>query len=1064
MSEERLAGIETRIEDLVGNVDTLLNFIHVVMERFLNHDPRRQPPPFRGRGRGRGISMGSGRRQPHHDPHEEAISESDDSRMEEGIYDAIDKDVKVDIPDFQGSLNPEDLLDWLRSVERVLSLKIMMKEKLLKLPSSKLRAMHLFGMRLTLQCEVTEKPKQNIARFVEGLDPKIASRVIMQQVWSFDEAFNLALGVEKLGKVKPETPKFPTRTTFKTYTGVKITKTPKPATQPTADKGKAPMYPKTNLPLSRDKVKCFQCQGFGHFKKVCPSNRALTAMEIEEWEREGLVEYEEEEKLVPTEMEAEGETEQGQVMAHPDTRHGLVLWRVKHSEPAPLEADQRYMIFRSRCTIQGRVCNLIIDGGSYTNVASTIIVSKLSLPTQEHPSPYKLRWLNKGSEVRVDKQCIVPFSIVKVYKDEVLCDMVPMDACHLLLDRPWEFDRNTTHHGKENVYVFKHNGKRVTMTPLPPNHRGYGSPNMPEEVNGVLFLSEAAKIKELREEQPVLFLPSREINTKETNDVPTEVQPLILMYKEFCPNELPNGLPPLRGIEHNINLVPGYVLPNRLAYRYDPTATKELHHQIEELMTTRFVRESLSPCAVPALLVPKKDVTWRMCTNRRAINNITVKYRFPIPRLDDMLDELSGARIFSNIDLRQGYHQVRIREGDEWKTAFKTKHGLYEWLVMPFGLSNAPSTFMSLIIEVLRPCLRKFVVVYFDDILFYNSSPSEHLLHLEAIFKILREQKLYGKLEKCTFMVNEVAFLGYIISGRGISVYQEKIKAMQTWPVPQSITKSFEKIKKLMCETPILMLPDFEQLFEVECDASGVGIGTILIQGQRPVAYFSEKLNGAKLKYLTYDKEFYAIIRALTHWSHYLKHKPFVMHSDHEALKYINSQHKLSHRHAKWVEFRQAYNFSSKYKEGKQNVVADALSRRHSLLTVISNKVLGFEFMKDIYKEYPDISEEWIVLTEGGSTVMFRQSLEGAQHVRKPRSPSKQDPTLHCLSHDKPWENISLDFIVALPWTQRGKDSIMVVVDRFSKMAHFIACNKTEDAASIAELYLKEIVKTPWDS
>ncbi|XP_074317993.1 uncharacterized protein LOC141654773 [Silene latifolia] len=924
MSEERLAGMEAKMDQLTNLVNVTLEAVNTVMANIPTPE-RGRPPPYRGRGRGRGI-LGAGRGQPHHE--EELNSDSEESMMEEGNYLARDKDVKVEIPDFHGSLNPEDLLDWLRSVERVFEFKNYDDKKAFKVAILKLKgyaSLWYENMKhqrirdgkepvrswLKLKKKLKEKfiakdYTQDIfikltqlkqEQFIEGLDPKIASKVRMQQVWSFDEAVNLALRIEKLGKIKPATPKFPTRTTFKPYTGVKITEVPKLVTQPTVDKGKAPMYPKPNPPLSRDKIKCFQCQGFGHFKKDCPSNRALTAMEIEEWEREGLVEYEEEETLVPIGMETERETDQGQVVAHPDTGHNLVLWRVMHSQPAPLEADQRSMIFRSRCTVQGRVCNLIIDGGSCTNVASTIMVSKLSLPTQEHPNPYKLRWLSKGSEVRVDKQCIVPFSIGKVYKDEVLCDVVPMDACHLLLGRPWEFDRNTTHQGKENVYVFKHNGKRVTLTPLPPNQWGYGSPNMPEEVNGVLFLSEAAMIKELRQEQPVLFLLSRETNTEWNKDVPAEVQPLIKKYKEVFPAELPSGLPPLRGIEHHIDLVPGSVLPNRPAYRCDPTTTKELQHQIEELMTKGFVRESLSPCAVPALLVPKKDGSWRMCTDSRAINNITVKYRFPIPRLDDMLDELSGAQVFSKIDLRQGYHQ-----------------------------------------------------------------------------------KLYGKLEKCTFMVNEVAFLGYIISGRGISVDQEKIQAMQTWPVPQTITEvrgfhglasfyrrfiknfssivapitecmrkgdfqwtetaqqSFEKIKKLMCEAPILKLPDFEQLFEVECDASGVGIGAVLIQGQRPVAYFSEKLNGAKLKYSTYDKEFYAIIRALTHWSHYLKPKPFVLHSDHEALKYINGQHKLSHRHAKWVEFLQAFNFSSKYKEGKQNVVADALSRRHSLLTVMSNK------------------------------------------------------------------------------------------------------------------------------
>uniref|UniRef100_A0A2N9II81 CCHC-type domain-containing protein n=1 Tax=Fagus sylvatica TaxID=28930 RepID=A0A2N9II81_FAGSY len=348
-------------------------------------------------------------------------------------------------------------------------------------------------------------------------------------------------------------------------------------------------------------------------------------------------------------------------------------------------------------------------------------------------------------------------------------------------------------------------------------------------------------------------------------------------YEDVFPNDVPSGLPPIRGIEHQIDFVPGATIPNRPAYRSNPEETKELQRQVEELLAKGHVRESMSPCAVPVLLVPKKDGTWRMCVDCRAINNITVKYRHPIPRLDDMLDELHGSCIFTKIDLKSGYHQIRMKEGDEWKTAFKTKYGLYEWLVMPFGLTNAPSTFMRLMNHALRAFLGRFVMVYFDDILVYSKNLDEHIEHLHCVLAVLRKEKLYANLKKCSFCLDKVVFLGYVVSAKGIAVDEEKVKAIKEWPTPKSITedkkfsceqdRAFIEIKERLCGAPLLALPDFSKTFEIECDASGIA-----------------------LNYPTYDKELYALVRALETWQHYLWPKEFVIHTDHESLKHLKGQ------------------------------------------------------------------------------------------------------------------------------------------------------------------------------
>jgi hypothetical protein len=319
------------------------------------------------------------------------------------------------------------------------------------------------------------------------------------------------------------------------------------------------------------------------------------------------------------------------------------------------------------------------------------------------------------------------------------------------------------------------------------------------------------------------------------------------------------------------------------------------------------VRESLSPCVVLTVLSPKKDRGWRMCTDSRVINNITIRYRFPLPRMDDLMDCLSGAKYFSKIDLKSGYHQIRVREGGEWKTTFKTNKGLYEWIVMLFVLTNASSTFMRLMNEVLREFIEKFVIVYLDDILVFSKTVAEHLKHLATVM-----HKLLINMKKSSFTKTKLIYLGFFISADELRMDPDKVEVIKNWPSSKNIfevrsfhglasfyrkfirnfngisapmmdtvkkrhnsfhwieeaKKSFNLLKRKIMEQPILVLSDFRKTFQVKCNASGFAIGAFLSQEDRPIAYFNEKLNEVKVKYSTYDKEVYAIIQALKKWRH----------------------------------------------------------------------------------------------------------------------------------------------------------------------------------------------------
>jgi hypothetical protein len=304
---------------------------------------------------------------------------------------------------------------------------------------------------------------------------------------------------------------------------------------------------------------------------------------------------------------------------------------------------QRTRLFRTTCKTKDRKCKVIMDNGSTDNLVSTEMVEKLELETTDHPSPYKVLWLQKGHRVSVTKQCLVEFKIGG-YNDKVLCDVIPMDVCHLLLGRPCQYDKNVVHYGRMNTYTLEKDGRTHRLLLIKDKEV-----NM-EVSNTILLMSGKELLTEMeKKEDPQFFVvrkPRIVLTSTRVDNLLDEIQELLEEFADIIMDELPHSLPPMRIVSHQIDLILGASLPNKAAYRLTPQENEEVKKQVHELLDKGLVRESLSPCVVPTVLSPKKDGGWRMCTDSRAINKITIRYRFPLPRMDDLMDCLSGENYF----------------------------------------------------------------------------------------------------------------------------------------------------------------------------------------------------------------------------------------------------------------------------------------------------------------------------------------------------------------------------------------------------------------------------------
>ncbi|KAL0202690.1 hypothetical protein M9458_000708, partial [Cirrhinus mrigala] len=583
-----------------------------------------------------------------------------------------------------------------------------------------------------------------------------------------------------------------------------------------------------------------------------------------------------------------------------------------------------------------------------------------------------------------------------------------------------------------------------------------------------------------------------------SNTIPVEYQDLIEAFSQARATQLP----PHRPGDCAIDLIPGSSPPRGRVYPLSQPESEAMNTYIQEELAKGFIHPSTSPASAGFFFVKKKDGGLCPCIDYRTLNDITIKYRYPLTLVPPALEQLRKAKIYTKLDLRSAYNLIRIREEDEWKTAFSTASGHYEYRVMPFGLANSPSFFQAFINEVFRDMLNRWVIVYIDDILIYSSSYAEHVQHL------------YAKEEKCEFHQERIAFLGYIISPEGVTMDERKVKAVRNWPRPTTLKElqrflgfanfyhrfirgfstvaaplssmikrgnfrltwsppaiqAFFDLRQRFTMAPILHHPDPDIPFLMEVDASSTGVGVVLSQRQGqppktyPCAYYSHKLTPAERNYDVGNRELLAIKLALEEWRHWLEgaQHPFSVLTDHKNLEYLRSAKVLNHHQARWALFFTRFHF--------QNTKADALSRIHEPDLTPHPRRLSYPL--------PSLWPQATLKIPRQPTVPITSSISDRGHTPFTQQPfwwpSLRPDTITFIRNcsvcnttkvphqlpagllqplpvpKHPWSHIAVDFITDLP-SSHGHTTILTVIDRFSKGCRLIPLPKLPTAMETAE-------------
>ena len=818
----------------------------------------------------------------------------------------------------------------------------------------------------------------------------------------------------------------------------------------------------------------------------------------------------------------------------------------------------------------------MVDSGATANFISKNLASKLRLRTE--PTSTKVHWVEGSSCSSVGKATLV-FSLLDKAR-VVPCIVLDM-TYDCVLGLPWLTSQRASTDWDSASLRFKDSQSSVSLLRRPIKMTTSSSASI-EVISSLQLRSVSPEdevflgvISALEGEEP---MPSKPRDSR--------VQKVLDEFKDVFPDDLPAHLPPKRTVDHKIELIEGATTPQRLTYRLSTAEQDELRRQLTDLLAKGHIRPSKSPYSSPVIFVRKKDGTLRMCVDYRGLNRITIRDRYPLPRIEELLDRLKGAKLFSKLDLRSGYNQVRVADGDIEKTAFGTRYGSYEFCVLPFGLTNAPATFMRLMNTIFESDLDKFVQVFLDDILIFSSDMNEHLRNLRAVLTTLRKHQLFAKLSKCEFGLSSVTYLGHVVSDDGIATDPEKVESVKKWPTPKNVhevrqflglagyyqrfiagfadiaaplsdltrddtpwawgepqNKALESLKKALSSAPVLMVPDPRKEFVVETDASGFAVGAIVSQKDdkgslRVVAYASRKMTGPESRYPTHTKELLAIHYAFGKFRHYL-HGPHVrVLTDNISLRYLRTQPQLDDQQARWLQFLERFDYEIVYRSGAENAAADALSRSPEYLSLtVAVQGLDESTVAKFAKAYKtdsffskliealrepktvphstvvsvthryQLRDSLLYLIEGGGDRLcvpndktlrswvihdchdapsaghpgfdrtyslvrqkfywphmdqtikrYVETCDGCQRT-KSRTTASQD-VLHPLDVPKNiWESLSMDFITHLPVTKAGFDAIFVVVDRLSKMAHFIPAKTTDTAADSAMRFFASIYR-----